>query len=495
MARSWQTGETMSTLATSQAVSEPHGPRSWLPGGDFWAFRRDPLTFLPHVARTYGDLVRLSFGKQRVYVISRPEWIEDVLVGSASRFGKGVALERARRVLGNGLLTSGGAEHLRQRRIIQPLFHRQHVQGFASAMVKHASRWTNAVSPNSEMDMASEMGALTLAIVGETLFSSDVQEDAAEVRTALGDAVAGFALAFVPMVERLEKLPLPIFRRMREARTRLDQVIRRVIAKRREVVAGGVEDKPDQPPPSLRRSAEASAKAEGVSPPPSNDLISMLLAARDPENPRAVGMSDEQIRDEAITIFLAGHETTANAMAWTWHLLGASPEAEARLHAELDQVLGGRLPAAEDVPQLPWTRAIVSESMRLWPPAWTMGRRVLQTHAIGGHPMEAGSLVIMSQWVVHRDPRWWDRPDAFAPDRWLSPSSRPKYAYFPFGGGSRVCIGESFAWTEAILLLATIAQRWQFRPLPGSKPEPEPRITLRPKGLRMRAEPRNPRTT
>jgi cytochrome P450 len=202
-------------------------------------------------------------------------------------------------------------------------------------------------------------------------------------------------------------------------------------------------------------------------------------------------MSDEQIRDEAITIFLAGHETTANAMAWTWHLLGAAPDAEARLHAELGQVLGGRLPTAEDVSMLPWTRAIVSESMRLWPPAWTMGRRVLQTHSIGGHPMEAGSLVIMSQWVVHRDPRWWDQPDTFAPERWLSPSSRPKYAYFPFGGGSRVCIGESFAWTEAILLLATIAQRWRFRPLPGSKPEPEPRITLRPKGLRMRAEPRD----
>jgi cytochrome P450 len=449
----------MSTVATSQAVLEPQGPRSWLPGGDFWAFRRDPLTFLPYVARTYGDLARLSFGRQRVYVISRPEWIEDVLVGSASRFGKGVALERARRVLGNGLLTSAGAEHLRQRRLIQPLFHRQHVQGFANAMVKHASRWVDAVAPDAELDMTAEMGALTLAIVGETLFSSDVQDDANEVRAALGDAVAGFALAFVPMVERLEKLPLPIFRRMREARGRLDRIIRKVITKRRE-----------------------------ASGPPTQDLISMLLAARDPDNPHAVGMSDEQIRDEAITIFLAGHETTANAMAWTWHLLGAAPDAEARLHAELAQVLGGRLPAAEDVPRLEWTRAVVSESMRLWPPAWTMGRRVLQTHSIGGYPMEAGSLVIMSQWVVHRDPRWWDRPDAFEPQRWLSPSARPKYAYFPFGGGSRVCIGESFAWTEAILLLATIAQRWQFRPLPGSKPEAEPRITLRPKGLRMRAE-------
>jgi cytochrome P450 len=310
--------------------------------------------------------------------------------------------------------------------------------------------------------MAAQMGGLTLAIVGETLFSSDVQEDASEVRAALGDAVSGFALAFIPMVEKLERLPLPIFRRIRSARERLDHVIRKVIAKRR-------------------------ASVDSV---PQYDLISMLLAARDPDNPQASGMSDEQIRDEAITIFLAGHETTANAMAWTWHLLAAAPAVEARLHAELTGVLGGRLPTADDVPRLEWTRAIVSESMRLWPPAWTMGRRVLQTHSIGGHAMEAGSLVIMSQWVVHHDPRWWDQPDTFAPERWLASSSRPKYAYFPFGGGSRVCIGESFAWTEAILLLATIAQRWQFRPVPGATPKPEPRITLRPNGLRMRAEAR-----
>lgn len=454
----------MSAPAVSPSPVEPSGPRSWLPGGDFWAFRRNPLTFLPHVARTYGDLARLSFGRQRVYVISRPEWIEDVLVTSASRFAKGVALERARRLLGNGLLTSAGTEHLRQRRLIQPLFHRQHVQGFAHTMVKHGARWTSVLTPDAELDITAEMGALTLAIVGETLFSSDVQRDADEVRAALSDAVKGFGLAFVPGVERLEKLPLPIFRRIREARERLDRVIRRVIAERRQAAGDGLETK--------------------------GDLVSMLLAARDPDNAQAVGMSDEQIRDEAITIFLAGHETTANAMAWTWHLLSAAADAETRLHAELSQVLGNRLPTADDVPRLEWTRAIVAESMRLWPPAWTMGRRVLQTHTIGGCALEAGSLVIMSQWVVHRDPRWWERPGDFVPERWLTPSTRPKYSYFPFGGGARVCIGESFAWTEAVLLLATIAQRWRFRPVHNSRPEPEPRITLRPRGLRMRAEPR-----
>ena len=221
-----------------------------------------------------------------------------------------------------------------------------------------------------------------------------------------------------------------------------------------------------------------------------------------------------------MTIFLAGHETTANAMAWTWHLLGSAPEAAARLHDELDRVLGNevlaidkpeglsprvpspRLPTFEDVPKLEWTRAIVAESMRLYPPAWTMGRRAIEPHTIGGHPIAKGDLVIMSQYVVHRDPRWWPAPNQFMPERWLSKSAaavssaapldsassaaRPKYAYFPFGGGSRICIGESFAWTEAILLLATIAQRWKFTP-EAPPPVPEPRITLRPKGLHMTA--------
>jgi cytochrome P450 len=230
--------------------------------------------------------------------------------------------------------------------------------------------------------------------------------------------------------------------------------------------------------------------------------VSMLLAARDPENPNEGGMSDTQIRDEAMTIFLAGHETTANAMAWTWHLLGTAPEVEARLHGELTAVLAGRTPTMEDVAKLEWTRAVVAESMRLFPPAWIMGRRALEAHTIGGHTIEPRALVVMSQWVVHRDPRWWPEPERFMPERWLTDgrrepgvgnresNERPKYSYFPFGGGTRVCIGEAFAWTEAILLVATIAQRWRFVNDPNSSPVPEARITMRPKGLRMYAEPR-----
>ncbi|HJU43509.1 MAG TPA: cytochrome P450 [Vicinamibacterales bacterium] len=446
-------------------MTKTPGPVTWLPGGHFLAFRRDPLTFFTNNARIYGDVARWSFGSQPVYLVSHPDWIEDVLVTSAKKFTKGIALQRAKRLLGEGLLTAEGQMHLRQRRTIQPLFHKHQVQRFADAMVRHALRWRDTVKDGATIDVTAAMGGLTLAIVGDTLFSSDVQGDADEVRDALHDAVQSFAYAVLPRVELLEKLPIGPFVKVRKARTRLDRIILRVIAERR---------------------AHRSAFAQDASA-DRTDLVSMLLAARDPENPSEPGMSDQQIRDEAMTIFLAGHETTANAMAWTWHLLGTHREAEKKLHEEIGRVLGSRPPAFEDVPKLEYARAIIAESMRLFPPAWTMGRRAIEPYAIGGHEIEKHALVLLSQWVVHRDPRWWPEADAFRPERWLMPdAARPKYAYFPFGGGNRVCIGESFAWTEAILLLATIAQHWRFTPV--TPPTAEPRITLRPAGLRMRGE-------
>lgn len=453
------------TLANEEKL--PPGPSSWLPGSAFMKFRRDPLAFFTETQRTYGDIARFTFGPQQIFLVSHPDWIEDVLVTSAKKFQKGVALQRAKRLLGEGLLTSEGQAHLRQRRTIQPLFHRQQVQRFADTMAKHALRWRQSISPDATINVTDEMAALTLAIVGETLFSSNVQADTDEVRDALTDAVQSFGAAFLPGIEYFEKLPLPVFTRVKKARERLDNVILRVINERR------------------------SGEPEGSPPPESADLVSMLLAARDPENPGAPGMSDQQIRDEAMTIFLAGHETTANAMAWTWYLLGVNPAAERTLHDELDRVLAGRVPTVEDVPKLEYTRAVAAESMRLYPPAWTMGRKVIEPHTIAGYRIAPGSLIIVSQWVAHRDPRWWPDAETFDPERWIAgarlppPGSRPKYAYFPFGGGSRICIGESFAWTEAILLLATIAQQWRF--IAGKAPSTEPRITLRPKDLLMQA--------
>ena len=449
----------MATTFTADVTAVP-GPSSWPPWTSFLKFRRDPLAFFTETHRTYGDIARFTFGPQVVYLVSHPDWIEDVLVTSAKRFTKGVALQRAKRLLGEGLLTSEGQAHLRQRRTIQPLFHRQQVQRFADVMVTHAVRWRDSLTAATTIDVTSEMGGLALAIVGETLFSSNVQSDTDEVREALADAVKSFGIMFLPGLEYFEKLPLPVFMRVRKARERLDRVIHRVIAERR-----------------------ASNGRGGSSDPPSGDLVSMLLAARDPENPSEPGMSDEQIRDEAMTIFLAGHETTANAMAWTWHLLGASPQVEANLHEELDRALGGAVPTVNDVTKLEYTRAVIAESMRVTPPVWTMGRRAIERHTIGGHAIEPGALVLVSPWITHRDPRWWTKPEVFDPGRWSVKSERPKYAYFPFGGGARLCIGESFAWTEAILLLATIAQRWRF--VPHQAPTPEPKITLRPKGRLM----------
>jgi len=452
----------MATTFASDRVAP--WPSSWIPGAHFLKFRRDPLTFFTSVARTHGDVARWAFGSQPVYLVSHPDLIEDVLVTSAKKFMKGIALQRAKRLLGEGLLTSEGQMHLRQRRTIQPLFHKQQVQRFAEAMVRHAVRWRDSVRDGTVIDVTAEMGGLTLAIVGETLFAANVQRDAEEVREALSDAVQSFAYAVLPGIELIEKLPVGPFVKVRKARARLDRVILRVIAERR-----------------AERSASAPS-ADGAT----ADLVGMLLSARDPENPSQPGMSDQQIRDEAMTIFLAGHETTANAMSWTWHLLGGAAAVESRLHEELDRVLAGRTPSVDDVPKLAYTRAVIAESMRLYSPAWTMGRRAIEPHTIGGYTIEKDALVLMSQWVVHRDPRWWDEADAFHPERWLTESKRPKYAYFPFGGGNRVCIGESFAWTEAILLLATIAQRWRFSPV--TSPVPEPRITLRPAQLKMRAE-------
>src|SRR5687767_7375811 len=321
----------MAATFTSDRVAP--GPSSWMPGAHFLKFRRDPLTFFTSVARTYGDVARFGFGSQPVYLVSHPDMIEDILVTSAKKFMKGIALQRAKRLLGEGLLTSEGQMHLRQRRTIQPLFHKQQVQRFAEAMVRHAVRWRESISDGATMDVTSEMGGLTLAIVGETLFSTNVQSDAEEVREALSDAVQSFAYAVLPGIELIEKLPVGPFVKVRKARARLDRVILRVITERRANPGAG------------------------------HDLVSMLLAARDPENPSEPGMSDQQIRDEAMTIFLAGHETTANAMAWTWHLLGQSAAVQSRLHEELDRVLAGRVPAVEDVAKLGYTRAVIAESM------------------------------------------------------------------------------------------------------------------------------------
>ena len=419
----------------------------------------NPLEFFTTLARTYGDVTSYRMAGEQLFLINEPRLIRDVLVTHNRNFTKSRGLERSKRLLGQGLLTSEGAMHLRQRRLMQPAFHRDRVAGYGDLMVGYADRMRRAWADGATLDISREMNRLTLSIVGKTLFDVDVEEQAATVGEALTAVMESFWMMMLPFAEVLERLPVPKLRRARMARARLDAIIYRMIADRR-----------------------ASGRDHG-------DLLSMLLAAQDEDE--GGGMTDEQVRDEAMTIFLAGHETTANALTWTWYLLSGAPEVEAALHAEVDRVLGGRLPVMGDLPSLQYVERVVTESMRLYPPAWIVGRRAIDEYQLGGHVAPPRAIVVMSPYVMQRDPRFYAEPDRFDPDRW-TPEFRaalPKFAYFPFGGGPRQCIGESFAWMELILLVATISQQYRLRLVPGHPVVPQPLITLRAKhGMRMTVE-------
>jgi cytochrome P450 len=448
------------------ALSTPDGARAKRSGSplfDMLAFRRDPLRFLTRLAREHGDIVSFRLGPQRALLLNHPELIKDALVTRADYFHKGRALQRSKRLLGEGLLTSEGEHHRRQRRLAQPAFHRKRIESYGAVMVEYAARDSARWRAGETLDMTHEMMHLTLAIVGKTLFDADVESEADEIGGALTELLELFQMLLLPYSEYLERLPLPANRRFTRARAKLDAVIYRIINERR-----------------------ASGADRG-------DLLSMLLLAQDEEGASG-GMTDEQIRDEALTIFLAGHETTANALAWTWYLLAQNPDAEARLHAELDAVLvGGRLPTVADLPQLSYTEMVLAESMRLYPPAWTIGRLAVREYAVGEHVAPEGTLVLLSQYVMHRDPRFFPDPLRFDPERFApeAKEARPPYAYFPFGGGARRCIGEGFAWMEGTLIIAAIARRWRMRLVPEHPVITHPRMTLRAKhGIKMALEDR-----
>jgi cytochrome P450 len=329
-------------------------------------------------------------------------------------------------------------------------------------MTRYAERAQARWRDGARVDMHAEMMRLTLAIAGRTLFDADVESEAHDVAEAMELSLRMFGYAILPFGMLMEWAPLRWVRDLHRARRRLDALIFRMVADRR-----------------------ASGGDRG-------DLLSMLIEARDAEGDGS-GMSDQQLRDEIVTLLMAGHETTANALTWTWYLLSRHPRVEARLHDELTGVLGARLPTAAAVPRLEYTRSVIAEAMRLYPPAWMIERRPLEDFEAGGYIIPSGTIVLMSQYLVHRDPRWWSEPQRFDPDRWTPEcqSLRPKFAYFPFGGGARMCIGEHFAWMEEVLVLATIAQRWRMRYDGTTEPEPEPLVTLRPRdGMPMRLEQR-----
>ncbi|MBW3637667.1 MAG: cytochrome P450 [Armatimonadetes bacterium] len=435
--------------------NRPPGPKPRFPG-EFLLASRDMLGLMERMAR-YGDgaCIQASFGP--IFLFNHPDAVREILQTKPECFVKSRALEFAKMLLGEGLLTSEDPFHRRQRALMQPAFHHKRVKSYAASMTHYAAQMRDEWKNGQVVDMHHEMMALTLSIVGKTLFNSDVGEEAHVVERAMNAVMPLFNRAFLPWGALLNRLPLPATRRFHRAKADLDATIARIIAEHK--TSGDV-----------------------------GDLVSMLLLARDEDG---APMSDAQVRDEALTIFLAGHETTANALTYTWHLLAQNPEAEAKLHSEIDAVLADRDATLEDVENLPYTQMVFAEAMRLYPPAWALGRRAIQDCEIFGYPIPKGAIVLVSQWTLHRDARFWSEPLQFNPERFTeeNKASRPKFAYFPFGSGPRTCIGESFAAMEGALLIATLAQKWRAISLTTQPLKLQPLITLRPRdAVMMRLE-------
>lgn len=432
-------------------VRPPSPPGHWLLG-NLPEFRHDMLAFFTHCARQYGDLVALRFGPRKVHLASHPDFVEQVLVTENRKFGKSYVFELLRPVLGNGLVNSEGEFWLRQRRLMQPAFNKSSVNNYASIFVDYAKRLLNEWNNGQPCDLHTEMTRLTLGIVGKTLMDIDLVDVSSEIAAPLEQCMKDFSHRFESAWNFPSWVPTPMNQRGKRNVRQLDMVVNRIIHNRRE------------------------SKSDP------GDLLSKLIHARDEVD--QTGMTDRQLRDEVMTLFLAGHETTANALAWTWFLLGQNPVVENRLLEELASVVGDRYPDVDDVPKLTFTEAVLKESMRLFPPVYAFSRRVLTDAAIGGFHVPSGSAVIMSQWVTHRDPRWWDEPDEFRPERWLTETvkERSAYAYFPFGAGPRGCIGNTFAMLEAILVVATIVPRFRIELVHPENVKPWPSVTLRPRG-------------
>ncbi len=442
-------------------------PRGDLLLGHFAQLRRDSLRFMLDAFDQCGDVARLRFGWVRGHLLAHPDHIRHVLQDHHKTYSKETrGFDKLRIVLGNGLLTSEGDFWLRQRRIMQPAFHKDRIRAFAEVMTRAAEevagRWERAARAGAVADVAQDMMRLTLHVVAETLLGTDVRAETDE----LGRAVTHVLQDVNARTRVLYDVPPEVPTRRNRALARrlavLDTVVLRAVAEHR-----------------------AGKGRPG-------DLLNLLLEARDDDGQ---GMTDGQIRDEVMTIFLAGHETTANALAWTFHLLSLHPGIDRAMADEIQGVLGGRVPTPEDVPRLEYTTRVIKESMRLYPPAWILGRLAEQDDEIAGVAVPRGTLVFASPYVTHRHPDIWPNPEGFDPDRFTHEreASRARFAYFPFGGGPRICIGQAFAMMEAVLVVATLVQRARPEHLPGHQAVPQPLITLRPRGglpmrMRMRAE-------
>jgi len=428
--------------ATSRRMSVP---------AFLWA-RRRPLRMFDELGRWPGDLAEVRIGKQRFVVLKHPTLVQELLVGNAGRIAKGRTAERNRffNFLGDGLLNSEGEIHTRQRRLVLPAFHRSRLSNYGDIMVGSATAACEAWKEGEVRDISADMMSLTLSVVGNTLFSSDVGETAAAIATGFDRLVADLNKMIFPGASLALRSPLPFARRIREAQKSLDAIVYELIRSRRAPFVD------------------------------TGDLLSTLLSAEDAERP-GERLSDLEVRNQVMTLFFAGQGTTANALSWAFWILAKHPEMQTRLREEIEQVVGDRAPGFGDVPKLAFATQLVTEVLRLYPPVWTMGRETLQDITIVGNTVAKGTLVLASQWLVHRDARWYVDPSAFRPERWTDEfrSALPRFAYFPFGGGARSCIGENFAWTEMLLILATIVGKWRLSMTrEASSIQPYPRISL-----------------
>jgi cytochrome P450 len=432
------------------SVSNPLTPSAAL-----YAMRRDPLGFFTRLAAEQGDIARFKLGDHAhdVFLFNHPDYVREVLVTQDRSFTKWFAVDRIREVLGDGLFVSEGDFHLAQRRLAQPAFHRDCIGSYAGQMTTVAGRLRDRWQAGDTVDICREMNWLAMMIVASTVFGADVESDAEEIRAALGQILDQFERSLLPVADRVD---------FENALGRLNTVVYRMIKERRD---GNVD---------------------------SDDLLSVFLRAEDAEE-GGRKMTDLQVRDEVMTIFLAGHETSANALAWSWYLLSQDAKVEAEFHNELDRVLAGRMPDVKDVADLSLTASIFAEALRLYPPVWAIGRQAIRDCSIGGCEVPRGAVVIVSPYVTHRDERWFPKPEVFDPERWTpaARADRPRFSYFPFSAGSRACLGEGFAGTEGVLCLAVLAQKWRLQLVPGHPIALQPQLTLRARhGIKMRVEPR-----
>jgi cytochrome P450 len=431
----------------------------------WFALRRfrpaNPIFLFQHLVDEYGDIAHYKIGWNHILFLNHPDYIREILVVQNDNFIKERTVQRTKMLLGEGMITAEGAKHRTQRQVAQPAFHRQRIPEYANTMVREAVSARDSWRDGQERNIAIDMMHLTLNIVASTLFATDLRGEVDELADSINRIMGLYNfLVLLPAAEWLVHVRPPGLAAFVRARKRIDEVVYRMIEAHR------------------RQHSD------------SGSLLDMMLAAAPEHTPE----SEQSLRDQVITIFLAGYETVANSLSWTWYLLSQNPDCERRFHEEIDRELQGRTPTFDDIPRLRYVEMVMAESMRLYPPAWAMGRYAQKDFRLGDYFLPAKTTVLMSQFIMHRDARYFPDPLRFDPERFTpeAKARRTKFTYFPFGAGFRQCIGESFAWMEGVLLLATLGQKWKMKLVPGHKVEPEPLITLRPKyGMKMLVEARS----